>query len=109
MLQTKSDENKSLMRERAESRIRSGLLIASICVGLSAVSVVPFFFMGRSEGPGSSLELRMPVTHDMFLHYDQMRSFYEGLRGGEGYPRWEQDTNRGFGGPTTSYYPPAIY
>ncbi|HEX8088538.1 MAG TPA: hypothetical protein VF762_06765, partial [Blastocatellia bacterium] len=109
MLQMKSEENKSLMRERGESRIKSGFLIAAICVGLSAIAVVPFFFMGRSELPESSLGMRMPVTHDMFLHYDQMRSFYAGLKSGEVYPRWEQDTNRGFGAPTTSYYPPGVY
>jgi uncharacterized membrane protein len=51
----------------------------------------------------------MPTTHDMFLHYDQMRSFYRGLAAGEIYPRWEEDTNRGFGAPTTSYYPPGVY
>ena len=51
----------------------------------------------------------MPATHDMRLHYDQMRSFYEGLKSGEAYPRWEEDTNRGFGAPTTSYYPPGVY
>src|SRR5215831_17724677 len=53
--------------------------------------------------------LRMPDTHDIFLHYDQMKSFYTGLRAGEIYPRWEVETNRGFGAPTTCFYPPAIY
>lgn len=51
----------------------------------------------------------MPITHDMHLHFEQMKSFYRGLSDGEIYPRWEEDTNRGFGAPTTSYYPPAIY
>ncbi|HVG17785.1 MAG TPA: hypothetical protein VNI02_01945, partial [Blastocatellia bacterium] len=95
--------------ERDESRVKSGLLIAAICVVLSVIAVVPFFFMGRSEAPAGPLEMRMPVTHDMFLHYDQMRTFYEGLRAGAIYPRWERDTNRGFGAPTTSYYPPGVY
>src|SRR5260370_13291292 len=53
--------------------------------------------------------LRMPDSHDIFLHYDQMKSFYTGLRAGEIYPRWEVETNRGFGAPTTCFYPPAIY
>jgi hypothetical protein len=64
--------------------------------------------MGVSPA-GDAFDLRMPVTHDMHLHYDQMRSFHEGLRAGHLYPRWEEDTNRGFGAPTMSYYPPAIY
>jgi len=87
---------------------RTKLLIALLGIGLSSLAVVPFFFMGQSEG-GGALELRMPTTHDMFLHYDQMKSFYNGLAAGEIYPRWEEDTNRGFGAPTTSFYPPGVY
>ncbi len=87
---------------------RGRLLVAIACVAFSALAVVPFFFMGVSSD-GDAFELRMPVTHDMHLHYDQMKSFHEGLKAGQLYPRWEEDTNRGFGAPTTSYYPPAIY
>src|SRR6185503_14784348 len=87
---------------------RTKLLIALLGIGLSSLAVVPFFFMGQSEGAGA-FELRMPTTHDMFLHYDQMKSFYNGLAAGEIYPRWEEDTNRGFGAPTTSFYPPGVY
>lgn len=96
--------------KQAAGRERTAkMLVALACVGLSAMAVVPFFFMGQSENGGSAFELRMPTTHDMFLHYDQMRSFYNGLAAGEIYPRWEEDTNRGFGAPTTSYYPPGVY
>jgi len=93
---------------RAAGERKTKLLIALACIALSAIAVVPFFFMGQSE-TGGTFELRMPTTHDMFLHYDQMRSFYNGLGAGEIYPRWEEDTNRGFGAPTTSYYPPGVY
>ena len=93
----------------ASNERRTKLLIALLCIGLSALAVVPFFFMGRSEKGDDAVELRMPTTHDMFLHYDQMRSFYNGLASGEIYPRWEEDTNRGFGAPTMSYYPPGVY
>ncbi|MBZ5553264.1 MAG: hypothetical protein LAO21_11130 [Acidobacteriia bacterium] len=51
----------------------------------------------------------MPDTHDLGLHLDQMKSFYAGLAAGESYPRWEEDTNQGYGAPTTSFYPPGIY
>ncbi len=85
------------------------LLVVLLCIALSALAVVPFFFMGTSDNGDQGLTLRMPATHDMFLQYDQMRSFYNGLAAGEVYPRWEEDTNRGFGAPTTSYYPPGIY
>jgi len=95
--------------QAASNERQTKLLIALLCIGLSALAVMPFFFMGRSETGGGALELRMPTTHDMFLHYDQMRSFYNGLAAGEIYPRWEEDTNRGFGAPTTSYYPPGVY
>jgi hypothetical protein len=93
----------------AANERRTKLLIAMLCIGLSALAVVPFFFMGSSDNGNDAFELRMPTTHDMFLHYDQMRSFYNGLAAGEIYPRWEADTNRGFGAPTMSYYPPGIY
>lgn len=85
------------------------LLVPVLCLVLSALAVVPFFFMGESEGGSEGFRLRMPVTHDMILHFDQMKSFYTGLASGEIYPRWEEDTNRGFGAPTTSYYPPGVY
>src|SRR5204862_6918502 len=88
---------------------RTKLLIALACIVLSAVAVVPFFFMGQSETGAGTFELRMPTTHDMFLQWDQMKSFYNGLAAGEVYPRWEEDTDRGFGAPTTSYYPPGVY
>lgn len=96
-------------QQAAANERKTKLLIALLCIGLSAFAVVPFFFMGRSETGGGALELRMPATHDMWLHYDQMRSFYNGLAAGKIYPRWEVETNRGFGAPTTSYYPPGIY
>jgi hypothetical protein len=92
----------------AASKRKNKLLIVLGCVALSALAVVPFFFMGRSE-TGGAWDLRMPTTHDMFLQWDQMKSFYNGLAAGEVYPRWEEDTDRGFGAPTTSYYPPGVY
>jgi len=95
--------------DTAAKERQTKLLIALACIVLSAIAVVPFFFMGQSETGAATFELRMPTTHDMFLHYDQMRSFYNGLAAGEIYPRWEEETNRGFGAPTTSYYPPGVY
>ncbi|MFY9554582.1 MAG: hypothetical protein WAV47_07675 [Blastocatellia bacterium] len=102
-------ETESSDKQTAAEERKVKLLIALLCIGLSAVAVVPFFFMGQSKTAAGALELRMPTTHDMFLHYDQMKSFYNGLAAGEIYPRWEEDTNRGFGAPTTSYYPPGVY
>lgn len=80
-----------------------------LCVGLSTVAVVPFFLMGQPLAGRSRWDLRMPATHDVEEHFDQMRDFYQGLVAGEVYPRWEEDTNYGFGAPTTCFYPPGVY
>ncbi len=84
-------------------------LVAVVCVLVSVLAVVPFFFMGKPLPGGGPWSLRMPESHDMFLHYDQMRDFYQGLVAGEILPRWEEDTNYGFGAPTTCFYPPGVY
>ena len=88
----------------------SGSSVAVVSFGLlvSIVAVVPFFFMGQPH-PGGMWHLQMPWTYDMALHYDQMRDFSQGLAAGEIYPRWEEDTNRGFGAPTACFYPPGVY
>ncbi len=96
-------------KSQKEKERKTRLLIALLCVALSGLASVPFFFMGQTKTEGGGLELKMPATHDMHLHYEQMRSFYHGLSAGSIYPRWEEDTNRGFGAPTMSYYPPGVY
>src|SRR6185369_14138205 len=97
-----TEESKRVSERKAKSTI------ALLWISLSSVAVVPFFFMGRSNS-GGVLALKMPQTNDMNLHYEQMKSFHQGLSAGEIYPRWEEDTNRGFGAPTMNYYPPGIY
>jgi hypothetical protein len=93
----------------AESGVGKQIAVALICLCLSAASALPFFFMGLSANREDVEELHIPVTHDMHLHFEQMKSFHEGISSGEIYPRWEEDTNRHFGAPTTSYYPPGVY
>jgi uncharacterized membrane protein len=93
----------------AERIRQTRLLICLLCLVLSVIAAVPFFFLGRPQAEPGIEMLGMPTTHDMFLHYDQMKSFHAGLQAGEIYPRWEADTNLNFGAPTTCYYPPAIY
>ncbi len=78
-------------------------------IALAIVAAVPFFFISKPLPGGTRLQLRVPENHDMFLHYDQMRDFYNGLKNGRAYPRWEEDTNYGFGAPTMCYYPPGLY
>ncbi|HXG64643.1 MAG TPA: hypothetical protein VNO70_06020 [Blastocatellia bacterium] len=101
------------VKEREETKAKKTILariaVTVLCVGLSAVATTPFFFIGREEPGKAGLSLRMPITHDMHLHFEQIKSFYTGISSGEIYPRWEEDTNRGFGAPTGSYYPPGFY
>ena len=109
MIESKERLSSNRVTDRTiRRRLLVGLLVAALTLGISGAAVVPFFFMGVAED-GTAAGLRMPATHDMFLHYDQMKSFYAGLASGEVYPRWEEDTNRGFGAPTTSFYPPGVY
>ncbi|HEV8481965.1 MAG TPA: hypothetical protein VGV87_00290, partial [Blastocatellia bacterium] len=65
---------------------RARLFVLLLCVGLSAAAAVPFFFMGRTSNQSSRTQLRMPVTHDMHLHFEQMKSFYNNLSSGTIYP-----------------------
>ena len=100
--------NETKPRIHRSRGIAAKAAIALLCVLVSIIAVVPFFSMG-ADPTKQTTGLRMPTTHDMFLHYDQMKSFWNGISSGETYPRWEEDTNRGFGAPTTSYYPPGVY
>ncbi len=50
----------------------------------------------------------MPVTHDSWMHYNQMNAFWQSLSAGIAYPRWDENTH-GYGAPTTSFYPPGVY
>ncbi|HKQ08154.1 MAG TPA: hypothetical protein VJ464_23715, partial [Blastocatellia bacterium] len=92
----------------ARTRRRRGWLLI-YCVILSALAAIPYFFIANPLPGQSRWSLRMPSTHDMRGHYNQMRSFYGGLASGEIYPRWEAETNRGFGAATPSFYPPGVY
>lgn len=98
-------------KEEPDSEPSTGkrLAVLLICFFLSVAAATPFFFIGRSADRDDLKELHIPITHDMHLHFEQMKSFHNGISSGEIYPRWEEDTNRHFGAPTTSYYPPGIY
>ncbi len=93
----------------AKTERNAKALVLLVGVVLSLLVVEPFYFMGSKTGTAAQVELQMPQTHDMPLNLEQMKSFYAGLSSGKLYPRWEEDTNKGFGAPTTSYYPPAVY
>jgi 6-pyruvoyl-tetrahydropterin synthase related domain len=79
-----------------------------LCICLSSLAVLPFFFIGEDPEAGCCGG-EMPVTHDGVMHYNQMRSFRDGLAAGRVFPRWESETHYGHGAPTTSFYPPGVY
>jgi hypothetical protein len=81
-----------------------GMLL--LCALVTTVAVVPFFYIGEDRAVGCCGG-EMPVTHDAWMHFNQMQSFYRGLAAGRVYPRWQEDTHSGYGAPTTSFYPPA--
>jgi uncharacterized membrane protein YfhO len=78
------------------------------CIGISSLAVLPFFVIGEDRAVGCCGG-EMPVTHDGAMHYNQMRSFRDGLAAGRVFPRWESETHYGHGAPTTSFYPPGVY
>ena len=68
-----------------------------IALLLSVIAVVPYFYLAApdEEQGQTRWSMRILDTHDIFLHYEQMKSFYTGLQAREIYPRWEVETNRG--------------
>ncbi len=79
-----------------------------LCISFSLLVVLPFFYIGEVPNSGCCGG-SMPVTHDSWMHYNQMRSFWEGMAAGSIYPRWDEATHGGYGAPITIFYPPGVY
>ena len=92
--------------ERTEWKPR--LIVVSWLIVLTSMATLPFFVIGEDQKVGCCGGA-MPVTHDSWMHFNQMRSFYRGLASGRIYPRWDDETHGGYGAPTTSFYPPGAY
>lgn len=90
-----------------QSNWKSKLAIALVLVALTSVAVLPFFVIGEDQKIGCCGGA-MPVTHDSWMHYNQMNAFWRSLVWGIVYPRWDEHTH-GYGAPTTSFYPPGVY
>ena len=88
---------------------RAPLLILCLCLGLSAVATVPFFFLAEPAEDESRWALRVPETYDLGYHVNEAEMFYEGLKTGCLYPIWLAGGNKGYGAPATAYYPPGAY
>ncbi|MDX2034804.1 MAG: 6-pyruvoyl-tetrahydropterin synthase-related protein [Blastocatellia bacterium] len=78
-----------------------------LCLVFASIAALPFFVIGEDQRVGCCGG-EMPVTHDSWMHFNQMRAFARGLAAGRIYPRWDEETH-GFGAPTASFYPPATY
>ncbi|MBK7601758.1 MAG: hypothetical protein IPJ07_25810 [Acidobacteria bacterium] len=91
---------------KEQIRDKAGLII--LCLTLTAIAVLPFFYLGEVRG-GGCCGGAMPVTHDGAMHLNQMQGFWRGLTSGRIYPRWDDLTHSGFGAPLTSFYPPGVY
>ncbi|HEU0186197.1 MAG TPA: hypothetical protein VFS27_12830 [Blastocatellia bacterium] len=85
---------------------RAGVLCAM--VAMAAIAALPFFYIGEDQKVGCCGG-EMPVTHDSWMHFNQMRAFYRGLESGRLYPRWDDETHGGYGAPTLAFYPPGAY
>ena len=83
-------------------------LSAVLCAVITTIAVIPFFYIGEDRAVGCCGGA-MPITHDAWMHYNQMNAFARGLRAGRIYPRWDDATDKGYGAPTTSFYPPGVY
>jgi hypothetical protein len=85
---------------------RLGVLFALVV--MTAIATLPFFVIGEDQ-KGGCCGGEMPVTHDSWMHLNQMRAFYRGLESGRLYPRWDDETHGGYGAPTLAFYPPGAY
>ncbi len=83
-------------------------LSAVLCAVITTIAVIPFFYIGEDRAVGCCGG-EMPITHDAWMHYNQMNAFARGLAAGRIYPRWDDATDKGYGAPTTSFYPPGVY
>jgi uncharacterized membrane protein len=98
----------SSQKGNAKINRKAILRIGLLSLVLSALAVLPFFFIGEDRAAGCCGG-QMPVTHDGAMHYNQMRAFWNGLASGRVFPRWESETHYGYGAPTMEFYPPAVY
>ena len=79
----------------------------ALCLVFASIAALPFFVIGEDQRVGCCGG-EMPVTHDSWMHFNQMRAFARGLAAGRIYPRWDDETH-GFGAPSIGFYPPAAY
>jgi hypothetical protein len=104
---TAAIEAERIEKTIARSRWKTSLAITLVCALLTSIAVLPFFVIGEDQKVGCCGG-EMPITHDAWMHYNQMNAFWQSLAAGIIYPRWDENTH-GYGAPTTSFYPPGVY
>src|SRR5262249_42287426 len=92
----------------ARVRLNKRLGVLLSLVVMTAIATLPFFVIGEDQKVGCCGG-EMPVTHDSWMHLNQMRAFHRGLEAGRLYPRWDDETHGGYGAPTLGFYPPGAY
>jgi hypothetical protein len=92
----------------SRGRLNKRLGVLSALVVMTAIATLPFFVIGEDQKVGCCGG-ETPVTHDSWMHLNQMRAFYRGLESGRLYPRWDDETHGGYGAPTLAFYPPGAY
>jgi hypothetical protein len=70
---------------------------AAFGVLISFVAIVPILVFG------------VPSNRDLSNHFRFALPFYDALAGGNFYPSWLAESNRGYGDPSFRFYPPALY
>ena len=98
--------NPDITNARGDLKQRLGVVLT--LVALTAIATLPFFVIGEDQKAGCCGG-EMPVTHDSWMHFNQMRASYRGLERGRIYPRWDDETHGGYGAPTLAFYPPGAY
>ena len=93
-------------KARGSLNKRLGVLFSLVV--MTAIATLPFFVIGEDQKVGCCGG-EMPVTHDSWMHLNQMRAFHRGLESGRLYPRWDDETHGGYGAPTLAFYPPGAY
>lgn len=96
------------LTNRILSKQREWLVALLLCLIVSAIAALPFFYIGEDRAVGCCGG-EMPITHDSWMHFNQMQAFARGLAAGRVYPRWDEATHSGYGAPTLSFYPPGAY
>ncbi|MEK7832320.1 MAG: hypothetical protein AAB401_14610, partial [Acidobacteriota bacterium] len=97
----------TIVIEPKKSGWKPKLVVAFLLIVMTSIAVLPFFVIGEDQKVGCCGGA-MPVTHDSWMHYNQMNAFWQSLSTGIAYPRWDENTH-GYGAPVTSFYPPGVY